>query len=398
MKFVIPLLLILILLSGCSKNQNDLQSMADEKDSQGLIEFISENKDDSTKSELVKFAINLVVSKDLTDGKKFIETMIRLGKPELIVEKAIESYNDNKKQFESIDSMLSYYFNIINSSKQPSYFEMFRSVLTSGDRKVLGGKIRNIFVNAIEKSDYKNSETAVDLLVRDLKFDDSLSTRIQFLIHETIILSKNSTDGFSSYVDEVYIAQLSDSIKNYYSEKRSNFDADWRTRYPEPYTFHRDDVPSESFYLSGYIVGQNESNSYEIIVPGQTYRALLYTQHTTFTTKGNFSLPVKKSGTQKVTVKEDYGGFSQEWNTYSEVKPEDIKRWQAYKNSEILQAQYENNKAATLTPVLESLSRTEEQEIEKLANKKSDYAKILIEQFESYKKEIQDIYKNCFLI
>jgi len=312
--------------------------MADEKDSQGLIEFISENKDDSTKSELVKFAINLVVSKDLTDGKKFIETMIRLGKPELIVEKAIESYNDNKKQFESIDSMLSYYFNTVNSSKQPSYFEMFRSVLTSGDRKDLGGKIRNIFVSAIEKSDYKQSETAVDLLIRDLKFDDSLSTRMDFLIQKTIELSGNSDDSFSAYIDRVYILQMADSIRNFYSKKRDEYAEEWNTRNPSP----------------GY-------GAYEPVAKNSS------------TQVDNTVIPNAQSDKQATSSESVY-------------------------KSELSQAQYENLKARTLTPVLEGMERAEQQEIDKLLNKKKEMIKVLLEKFESYKKEIQENYKNCFII
>ncbi|MCA0388211.1 MAG: hypothetical protein LCH52_06920 [Bacteroidetes bacterium] len=398
MKIVIPLLLVLILFSGCSKNQNDLQSMANEKDTQGLIEFISDNQGDSIKSDLVKFAINLLISKDLTDGKKFLETMIRKEKPKNLVVNAVESYYNNKKPFESVDSMMIYYFHTVKTGSKPAFFEQFRSVMTYGDRKLMAEKFRTVFIREIEKDDYKMSGIAVDFLVNSLKIDDSLSSRMQFLIHETINLSDNSKDGFSSYVDGVYISQLSDSIKKFYSNKRNDFEADWNTRNPKPETFDRDDVPSEAFYLTGYIVGKNRNDSYEIIVPGQTYRALLYTSYTSYTTKGSFTLPVQKTGTQNVTVKEEFGGFSQEWNTYSEVKPEAIKRWQAYKNSEILHAQYQNNRAATLIPALDGFNRTEEQEIQKLANKKDELAKKLSEQFESYKKEIRDIYKSCFLI
>jgi hypothetical protein len=277
-------------------------------------------------------------------------------------------------------------------------------------------KIRSLFIGAIEKDDYIQSKSAVDLLVKYLEFTDSLSTRISFLIQETIELTDNSNDSFSEYIDRVYISQLSDSIRNFYSKKRDDFTEEWSARNPDPggsalepvikndpnkvnNTVLGNDVsstPSESFYLSGYIVSQNESNSYEIIVPGQTYRAILYTRYTTFTTKGNFSLPVEKSGTQKVSVKEEYGGFSQEWNTYSEVRPEDIQRWQAYKNREVLQAQYENRRASTLTPVLEGMERAEQQDIEKLANRKNEMAKVLFETLESYKKEIREIYKECF--
>ncbi len=423
MKRFVALLLVILLFSGCSKNKEDLTQMAEEKDSEGLIEFISDNMQNEEKMELVEFAIDEIISKDLAAGKEFIEKVIRDGNPQNFIDKALNSYSYNNKQFESIDSMLENYFSIVNQNKDIPYLKTYRSVLTSGDRKLIAGKIRNIFIKTIDQSNIKLSVLAAELLVKDLKFSDSLSQRMSFLVNKTLIFMDNEKDSFMTYVNNVYISELEDSIKNHFSEKRSSFSDEWSRRNPEPegtyddksaITFndpYRDDKvsnnnneddnefpPSEALYLSGYIVHQSNLGKYEIIVQGQKNRAILNTRYTTFTNKGSFSLPVKKTGTQTVSLKEEYGGFTQEWNTYTEVKPKYIKRWQNYKNREVLMAQYKSLVARTLTPALEALEREELREIAKLKDRKSELAKAVMEQYESYKREIIENYKKCFIL
>ena len=47
--------------------------------------------------------------------------------------------------------------------------------------------------------------------------------------------------------------------------------------------------------------------------------ARLYTRNTTYSSRGRFSLQVQKGGTESVRLKEEYGAFYQDWNTYYEV-------------------------------------------------------------------------------
>lgn len=65
------------------------------------------------------------------------------------------------------------------------------------------------------------------------------------------------------------------------------------------------------YFVSGFIVAQHSKHPpvYEI-VRGSGERALLETNKTEFTTRGEFSLPVRIEGMEKVEVKD---GFSQKW-------------------------------------------------------------------------------------
>ncbi|GJQ32556.1 MAG: hypothetical protein HBSAPP04_13950 [Ignavibacteriaceae bacterium] len=129
--------------------------MAEEKDSEGLIEFISDNMhfQSQEKKNLVEFAIDEIVSKDLKPGKKYIESIIRNGVPSEFVEKALNSYKNNQKPFLMVDEMLSNYFTIANGTTVPSYLDLYKSVIAIGDRNTIIEKIRKHFVSAVESND-----------------------------------------------------------------------------------------------------------------------------------------------------------------------------------------------------------------------------------------------------
>jgi hypothetical protein len=67
--------------------------------------------------------------------------------------------------------------------------------------------------------------------------------------------------------------------------------------------------------LRGYIVAQHEEGVYEIFRYGQRLHALLRTNQTSFSTKGNFSLWVRKVDTISVDTKD---GFKQDWDVFRE--------------------------------------------------------------------------------
>ncbi|KAA0259926.1 MAG: hypothetical protein EDM75_07430 [Chlorobiota bacterium] len=190
--------------------------------------------------------------------------------------------------------------------------------------------------------------SASDLLINKLKINDAVSIRIN---------------------------QVIQSSKNWYSD------------HPSPEHFHENRPPDEVFNLQGYIVAKNGQNRYEVQIPGETYRALLYTSGTTYTTKGSFTLLVTKKGTEIVTIKEDYGGFTQEWNEYEEASDSEIKRWNAYLNRENGQADHTKLYNETLRPILENLEREEQTEIENTMRR-----------YQSLSNEIRENYKKCFVL
>lgn len=89
------------------------------------------------------------------------------------------------------------------------------------------------------------------------------------------------------------------------------------------------------FTISGYIIGKTRDINSDDFGKGEEYevkytsdipygnknevdRFILETYDTMYTSKGNFSLDVVYNGSKQVTVKEDFGGFTQTWKVYSE--------------------------------------------------------------------------------
>ena len=89
------------------------------------------------------------------------------------------------------------------------------------------------------------------------------------------------------------------------------------------------------FTISGYIIAKTGTFNNEIIGSGENYevrytsdvpfsnqtevdRFLLSTVSTSYKSKGNFSLEVVYIGEDDVTVKEEFGGFTQTWMRYGE--------------------------------------------------------------------------------
>lgn len=62
----------------------------------------------------------------------------------------------------------------------------------------------------------------------------------------------------------------------------------------------------------------NGSIEYEISTYGWNH-AYLITSTTKYSSKGTFNLRVRKTGTVTVKLKEEFGGFDQEWDVYVEV-------------------------------------------------------------------------------
>lgn len=78
---------------------------------------------------------------------------------------------------------------------------------------------------------------------------------------------------------------------------------------------------TKSFILNAFMIGKHSNAEYEIDVYGK--RALLIALKTEFTTKGYFNLPVKKLMDMPVKIKEEYGGFDQNWPVFIEIDPKE---------------------------------------------------------------------------
>ena len=145
----------------------------------------------------------------------------------------------------------------------------------------------------------------------------------------------------------------------------------------------------EPFLLEGYIIadlGQEYTSkgaayAYECAHIVYNYygettseeRYLLYTYNTTFHSKGRFSLNVMRNGTESVTIKEELGGFTQQWDVYEEYFQGhiDLKaNLQAFLDDIVKQLDKANGEYEQLSKTLEELSSLEKEQSLKVQESK----------------------------
>lgn len=76
-------------------------------------------------------------------------------------------------------------------------------------------------------------------------------------------------------------------------------------------------------FIGSIVVNQGD-NLYEIVGPWGGQHALLLTVSTSFTGPGSFRLPVEKLTEMPVTLRQELGGFTQQWKVYRETNIENI--------------------------------------------------------------------------
>ncbi len=90
-----------------------------------------------------------------------------------------------------------------------------------------------------------------------------------------------------------------------------------------------------SVILSGFVVAEDGVSSgiyrYEIASPQLSTRAILKRPGASFTSQGRFSLPVVQEGTVEVTLNENFGGFTQQWPVFREVRESEATAYHAFK-------------------------------------------------------------------
>jgi len=77
------------------------------------------------------------------------------------------------------------------------------------------------------------------------------------------------------------------------------------------------------FLLRGYIVGQADNGLYEITYFGS--RAYLMTTETRFDSRGQFTIWASELMEVPVTLRQEFGGFTQQWKVYREAPSHEIK-------------------------------------------------------------------------
>jgi hypothetical protein len=292
-------LTICIFICGCSTTDSTMLNWLKNNKEDQLIKYFQETlqeKDSEKQAKSIKTIMKVVVDKSPHKTLKAIE--------ETICDKTV----DNKIKIMLLEPLASSNLKPINPQNiLDSYLnestqevkELLASYLSNSPADVVFEFLYPTYREAIEKHDIK---LGFDLLVQ---YGEISKSYYQYISSTISTLEK-----YHEINKE--IKKLHSNIESIFTELDSA---------KEEIVSNREDVDitkkliAETFILNGLIIAQQSTGAYEIAVNGE--RALLISE-TQFTTRGLFTLSVRKTTEMPVQLKDEYGGFTQNWPLYVE--------------------------------------------------------------------------------
>ena len=200
-------------------------------------------------------------------------------------------------------------------------------------------KISNTIIDSIKKIVEKEE---IELAKSFLSVKDELNLEVseekgnEFNILSQLVESLDSRNKLKAEKDRLIKKyEDSDSDLEVKNESLKSAQADKVNAEKELTRLNQQIEKYKPFTISGYIIAKTGTFNNEIIGSGENYevrytsdvpfsnqtevdRFLLSTVSTSYKSKGNFSLEVVYIGEDDVTVKEEFGGFTQTWMRYGE--------------------------------------------------------------------------------
>ena len=330
-----------------------------------LIKFIDKNKNNKEKYNLILFAINEIITKDLGNCKKFIENsyIISIAGNELEYN-VLKVYNNSKLTFSDWNYLLLRYFET--------------------DKKILNYQLLIMLNNYDDINLNKFYESSTEKFLKEIQNANLFEFKNKFpeltkKLNKLSLIRINVDQQNKIQQLDISISKFNDSFLDITSieENLIKTKAEINTlknRITEDEKYIEDS--GDYFYLSAYIVAQTSYTEfssiiteYEIaledydyyygIIPSQNH-AILLTIETQFSSKGRFALYAKKLYEIPIQIKQEFGGFTQNWSVYMEVSDQT--------RSKIKNKKEDINKFKTL---LKKKSKEEKKLDENLVKKKT---------------------------
>lgn len=198
-----------------------------------------------------------------------------------------------------------------------------------------------ITTNSISRSD-NNLLNAIDgiLSKRPVAEADSIlhvalariqgtSNDVKTLVSNTLLFSFFHKEAYPKFYD-VYrmISSCGELISNFKTVDAQLTNSQSRLDRLEASLAEKVERNRESFMLDCWIVAQAANGKYEIIVDTWSGigRAYLQTLFTEFSSRGNTRIRVFHHGYERVSVREEFGGFNQSWPVFLEDVGYDVRR------------------------------------------------------------------------
>jgi hypothetical protein len=336
LKSLILAIIPIIILCSCSIDKNDITKYADMGNENKLIKFIDKNKNNQEKYDLILYAINEIITKDLENCKKFIENsyIISIAGNELEYN-VFKVYNNNKITFSDWNNLLLKYFETNNIILNDQLLIM----LNNYD----DGNLKQFYEYSIEKI-LKEIQNANFIELKN-KLPE-LTTKLNKL--SLIRINEDQKNKIQQL--DISISKFNDSfldittIEENLIKTKTEIDT-LKNRLTEDEKYIEDS--GDYFYLSAYIVAQTSYtefssilNEYEIALENYDYfgsipsqnHAILLTIETQFSSKGRFALYAKKLYEIPIQIKQEFGGFTQNWSVYMEISDQTISTIKNKKN------------------------------------------------------------------
>jgi len=275
------------------------------KDKTKLKEYVVNHQDQINKKnfQIYTYALTKLVALNDPNGYNISNKLIKVYPDSVFKNQVIELYiKNNYSKFEKSD-LANYYFSedFINKS--------YLSTVRKANKTFL-------LENCIDLD-----SLIIDKINREFRANISSipSSHINKIVQSDISPMPKTINVLKSLnLLDILNANLKDKEADYNDRKSSikDFESAIDTMNTAIRDYHENVIN-----LYGYIVGQTDTRTYEIIIGNPMYsssRGVLYTLKTSFQSKGVFTIKALKLGDTEVKLKEEFGGFDQSWPQYIE--------------------------------------------------------------------------------
>jgi len=318
------LLIIIIIISYDANHisKSELLEMGKNREVEQLLYFINKNHQMTYQMSKVQIAIIQIIDNNLNTGKKILEKWVLSEKlSERTMSFVVSRYTENNTSFASCEETIGLYIRTVNSTLKNNILRM----LPFFPRNELNKAIQRSLLKLVKEEDLSSITKLLSIEYLNSINQSQTFHKIKSLIVKIEKKQKNINDK-------------KDSIDSINSElKKMNREIQEAQEYIKENKF---------FYLKAFIIANsgtyNGFDMYEISLPEYNYyygnvpsqnHAVLITTETTFKSKGRFELAVQKTGKLPIKLKQQFGGFNQDWPLYIEVNSQTRKNVVAEKKT-----------------------------------------------------------------
>ncbi|MCF7919314.1 MAG: hypothetical protein K9N06_05320 [Candidatus Cloacimonetes bacterium] len=303
------LMLCITFISACDIKEKSLRQYGREGEIDKLANFVNKYKLNQNKDKLIKCALEEIVTSDSENSEVFISELLKDKMPEMRRYWIYKCHNNEGKIIHPWEQVISdFYF---------------------AETEILKSEISILLNNySIEEND-DICQAYRDMIIKHQSELSVYQTKIKLADFYQLPVSESSIKA---------IEELNQKIDDYFfiidgmsevENRNSYLDDGFKILHSELAELEELIENSKSIiYLEAYIVLERSYMEYEIALPEYDFyygqhpsdrHAILNTVDTEFSSKGLFHMYVMKLYQEPVQLKEEFGGFTQQWNVYLEI-------------------------------------------------------------------------------